>query len=225
MSTVSDDRSSPLPIPRGLVFAASGWIAASWIIAIGVQPPLQPSSAVYTPAARMLLASMAIGGLVAWPLFRLSTATNPRPIASAMLDLATLVAMFQIVVWPLRLVTSWPADRTLLLDLHGVAWLASIAGLLASTANRRGGARVWAMILVMLWLLLPPVLAMMLGLPDDFARVSPLFEVWTIASDGPAEIAPGDWQRVSIEFGVAAMIWWLAIATAGGGEESVDSVA
>ena len=214
-----------LPVPRGLVFAASGWIAVSWIIAIGVQPPLQPSSAVYTPAARMLLASMVIGGVVAWPLVRLSAGVNRRPIASALLDLATLVALFQIVVWPLRLVTSWPADRTLLLDLHGIAWLASIAGLLASVAAREGGARAWTMILIMLWLILPPVLVMMLGLPGDLARLSPLVEVWNIASAGPAEIAPGDWRRVAIEFVVAAVIWWAAIASSAGGEESVDSVA
>ncbi|MHC4245813.1 MAG: hypothetical protein GWP75_01015 [Planctomycetia bacterium] len=225
MSIASDDPSPALPVPRGLVFAASGWIAASWIIAIGVQPPLQPSSAVYTPAARMLLASMVIGGLVAWPLFRLSATRNRRPIASAMLDLATLVALLQIVVWPLRLVTSWPADRTLLLDLHGVAWLATIAGLLASTVARDGGARVWAMILIVLWLLLPPALAITLGLSGDLAKMSPLFEVWTIASDGPAEIAPGDWRRVAIEFAVAAAIWCVAIGTATGGEESADSVA
>ena len=66
MSLVHDDPRPALPVPRGLVFAASGWIAVSWIIAIGVQPPLQPSSAVYTPAARMLLASMVIGGVVAF---------------------------------------------------------------------------------------------------------------------------------------------------------------
>ncbi|MAH65937.1 MAG: hypothetical protein CMJ27_06050 [Phycisphaerae bacterium] len=213
-----------LPIPRGLVFAASGWIAASWIIAIGVQPPLQPSSAVYTPAARMLLASMVIGGLVAWPLFRLSTGGNRRPIASALLDLATLVALFQIVVWPLRLVTSWPADRTLLVDLHGIAWLASIAGVLASVAAREGGARAWTMTVFVLWLVLPPVLVITLGLPGDLARISPLVEVWNIASAGPAEIAPGDWRRVAIEFAVAAVIWWAAIATSTAGEESVDSV-
>ena len=213
-----------LPIPRGLVFAASGWIAASWIIAIGVQPPLQPSSAVYTPAARMLLASMVIGGLVAWPLFRLSTGGNRRPIASALLDLATLVALFQIVVWPLRLVTSWPADRTLLVDLHGIAWLASIAGVLASVAAREGGARAWTMTVFVLGLVLPPVLVITLGLPGDLARISPLVEVWNIASAGPAEIAPGDWRRVAIEFAVAAVIWWAAIATSTAGEESVDSV-
>ncbi len=225
MPTAPDDPLPALPVPRGLVFAASGWIAASWIIAIGVQPPLQPSSAVYTPAARMLLASMVIGGLVAWPMFRLSTSRNRRPIASAMLDLATLVALFQIVVWPLRLVTSWPADRTLLLDLHGVAWLASVAGVLAWVAAREHAARSWTMILIVLWLVLPPMLVITLGLPADLATLSPLFEVWNIASDGPAEIAPGDWRRVAIEFAVAAVIWWAAIAASPGGEESADSVA
>ena len=225
MPTAPDDPLPALPVPRGLVFAASGWIAASWIIAIGVQPPLQPSSAVYTPAARMLLASMVIGGLVAWPMFRLSTSRNRRPIASAMLDLATLVALFQIVVWPLRLVTSWPADRTLLLDLHGVAWLASVAGVLAWVAAREHAARSWTMILIVLWLVLPPIVVITLGLPADLATLSPLFEVWNIASDGPAEIAPGDWRRVAIEFAVAAVIWWAAIAASPGGEESADSVA
>ena len=225
MPAAPDDPRPDLPIPRGLVFAASAWIAASWVIAIGVQPPLQPSSAVYTPAARMLLASMVIGGLVAWPLFRLSTGRIRRPIACALLDLATLVALFQIVVWPLRLVTSWPADRTLLLDLHGIAWLASIAGVLAWVAARGGGARAWTMILIMVWLVIPPVLVITLGFSGDLAKISPLFEIWDIASDGPAEIAPGDWRRVAIEFAVAAVIWWAAIATSTGGEESADSVA
>ena len=103
--------------------------------------------------------------------------------------------------------------------------LATIAGLLASTVARDGGARVWAMILIVLWLLLPPALAITLGLSGDLAKMSPLFEVWTIASDGPAEIAPGDWRRVAIEFAVAAAIWCVAIGTATGGEESADSVA
>ncbi len=225
MSPAPDEQGRFLPIPRGLVFAASGWIAASWIIAIGVQPPLQPSSAVYTPAARMLLASMVVGGLVAWPLLRLSTGVRRRPLAAALLDLATLAALFQIVVWPLRLVTSWSADRTLLLDLHGIAWLASIAGMLAFSTAREGAARAWTMILIVFWLTLPPFLATVLGLDADLARISPLAEVWGIASDGPAELAPGAWRPVAIEFAVAGIIWWVASAASGGGEESVDSVA
>jgi hypothetical protein len=132
----------PLPIPRGLVFVASGWITVSWIFAMGLEPPLQPSSSVYAPAARMLLCSLVIGGLVGWPLVRLCSAIPRRPIASALLDVVTLIALLQVLLWPLRLVTSWPISRTLLIDVHGIIWLLITGGVIAIATAKEGAIRI-----------------------------------------------------------------------------------
>ena len=66
--------SPPLILPRGLIFLASIWLIGSWFITIGLRTPIQPVSASYTPAVRMMLLCMVVGLMVGWPLLRLSLA-------------------------------------------------------------------------------------------------------------------------------------------------------
>ena len=202
----------PLPIPRGLVFAASGWIMVSWVFAMGLEPPLQPSSSVYTPAARMLLVSLVIGGLIGWPLLRLSSEIPRRPLASALLDAATLTALLQVLLWPLRLVTSWPIARTLLIDTHGIIWLLITGGAVAIATAKEGMIRIWMMLLLVLWLGLPPLLSNSLALPPIVAKISPLSQIWLLASGGPAAPPPGAWQFPIVELAVAVVLWWAAFS-------------
>ena len=182
----------------------------SWIFAMGLEPPLQPSSSVYTPAARMLLVSLVIGGLIGWPLLRLSSAIPRRPFASALLDAATLVALLQVLLWPLRLVTSWPIARTLLLDTHGVIWLLITGGAVAIATAKEGMIRIWMMLLLVLWLGLPPLISNLLELPLIVERISPLSQIWLLASGGPAAPPPGAWQFPIVELAVAVVLWWSA---------------
>lgn len=100
------------PLPRGLIFLSSLWLVGSWLVAIGIQPPVQPSSASYTPGVRLLLDCIAAGVTVAWPLLRFSQPACAWPIRRAVLDLIVLAALIQIVVWPMRLVTPWSVART-----------------------------------------------------------------------------------------------------------------
>ncbi len=206
----SDHLHPPLPIPRGLVFAASGWITVSWVVAMGLDPPLQPSTSVYTPAARMLLVSLVIGATIGWPLVRLCSAVPKRPIASSLLDVVTLIALLQVLLWPLRLVTSWTVDRTLLIDAHGITWLLLTGGVVALATAREGAIRVWMMILLLGWLGLPPLLSDILESPPIVTRISPLSHVWMLASGGPAAPAPGAWQFPMVELAVAMVLWWAA---------------
>lgn len=203
-------RHPPLPIPRGLVFAASGWITVSWVFAMGLEPPLQPSSSVYTPAARMLLISLVIGGMIGWPLVRLCSAIPKRPIAAALLDLVSLIALLQVLLWPLRLVTSWPIARTALIDVHGMVWLLITGGVVGLATAREGAIRVWMMLLLVTWLGLPPLLSHLLDLPPIVASISPLSHVWLLASGGPASLPPGAWQFAIVELAVAMVLWWAA---------------
>lgn len=200
----------PLPIPRGLVFVASGWITVSWIFAMGLEPPLQPSSSVYTPAARMLLCSLVIGGMVGWPLVRLCSAIPRRPIASALMDVVTLTALLQVLLWPLRLVTSWPIARTLLIDVHGIIWLLITGGVIAIATAKEGAIRIWMMLLLLTWLGLPPLLSNTFELPLIVAKISPLSHIWLLASGGPGAPPPGAWQFPIVELAIAMVLWWVA---------------
>jgi hypothetical protein len=47
-------------LPRGLILLASVWMVVSWLLAIGLRAPVEPSSASYTPGVRLMLISVAI---------------------------------------------------------------------------------------------------------------------------------------------------------------------
>ena len=102
----------PLFIPRGLVMLASAWVFASWLTIFGFRPPVQPQAASYGPGIQMLLLMIGVGIGVAWPLLRLSGAPSRAPLAQAAIDGVSLLVLLQVVIWPLRLVTSWTLPRT-----------------------------------------------------------------------------------------------------------------
>ena len=87
---------SPLPpllLPRGLIFLASVWLVSSWLLAIGIRAPVQPSSASYPPGVRQMLLCVAAGLMIGWPLLRLSQTRPPYPIRQTLLDLLVLLGL------------------------------------------------------------------------------------------------------------------------------------
>ncbi len=203
----------PPELPRALVFGASLWIAVSWLVAIGVRPPLQPTSTSYTPAARMMLVSMSLGVLVAWPLARLSTRSPARPIATAALETVSLVALSQIVIWPLRLVTNWTVPRLGLLASDLLCITILVGGLLAVLGwDRRG--RSLAMLGLVAWVVTPPLLGLGLADPAALAEASPIVRAWTTAGGGPAAVPAGAWLQTGIVAIVGLCIWIVAFASA-----------
>ena len=203
----------PADLPRGLVFGACIWIAASWLVAIGVRPPLQPTSTAYTPAARMLIVALTIGILVAWPLARFSSASPRRPIAAAILDTVTLLALTQIVLWPLRLVTSWTIPRLSILAFDLLTISVLVGGLIALLGWNRSG-RTLAMAGLLAWLVVPPLVGLGLADPSPLSELSPLVRVWSLGGGGPAALDPGTWVQTLVVGIVGLALWGLAIRSA-----------
>ena len=203
-----EPRIPPLELPRGLVFGASTWLAASWVVSIGIRPPVQPTSTSYTPAARMLVVAIMIGILIAWPLARLSCTRPRRPLVTACLDMVSLAALTQIVIWPLRLVTTWPVERMTTISLDLLANTVLVGGLLAlSGASRRGATLTMTALLVLV--VAPPVVA--LGTPiDPLLSPSPIVRIWMFASGGPSPLPPAAWAPALTTMVVALAVWLVA---------------
>lgn len=102
--------------PRGLVLLSAAWIAVSWLVSFGLRMPLQISAGALTPGVRSMLICCALGALVAWPMLRLCQTPPRAPVRSTLLDAATVIALLQTVLWPLRLATTWAPERTALID-------------------------------------------------------------------------------------------------------------
>ncbi|MHC4273609.1 MAG: hypothetical protein ACYSUR_08065, partial [Planctomycetota bacterium] len=182
----------PLVLPRGLILLASAWLVASWLLAIGLRTPIEASSASYTPGVRLMLICLAIGLVIGWPLLRVSQPPMPFPVRQVLLDLVVLLALVQVVIWPLRLVTPWSPARTAALDATLVAWALLAGAFVAAVAGSpRAGPRNLAMLGCAGMCVIGPVLALTcLGVPtlervgQKLARIGPLLEVHFLSSGG-----------------------------------------
>ena len=205
----------PLILPRGLILVASVWILASWSLAIGFRPPVEASSASYTPGVQLMLISAAIGLVIGWPMLRLSLGTATYPIKQTVLDLVVLVALVQVVVWPLRLVTPWSPARTAALDATLVAWTVLAGAMVASAVGtRRAGPRNIAIIACMCMCLAGPALAIIGlriwpigGLSHRLLQVGPLLEVYTLSHGGRTAPHAAQWMWIVIVAFAAAATW------------------
>jgi hypothetical protein len=210
--------------PRGLVVGASVWIATSWFFLMGSAPPLQPTSLSYTPAIRMMVQSMLMLTIVAWPLVRLSCAPRPRPVLSALLDTIALLVLWQIVLWPMRLVTTWPVARMLLVNGEAVASTMFVGAIIAwSGATQRG--RTGAMIALLAWSVAVPVLARELDIRADMLQ-GPFVRAWFEGGRGPGPVTPGAWWSAAATGGLGLLVWGIAATrrTPSAGEACVTSV-
>lgn len=196
-------------LPRNLIFLASAWLFLSWILAIGLHPPLQPSSSVYTPAARLLLCSIVIGGTWAWPMLRLSGGIPRRPIRNSLLDWLSLAILLQILIWPVRLVTTWTVMRVAIIDSYLCVWLLISAGVIALSLRAGGIIRSWAMLLLIAWTTLPHLLGTFPGISSNVILASPLGQIWQSCSQGAEDPSSESWNRVGIWLVIALVIWTL----------------
>ena len=205
----------PLVLPRGLIFLASIWLVVSWAVAIGFRTPVEASSASYTPGVRLMLVSAAIGLIIGWPLLRVSQSRAEYPMTQTLLDLIVLLALVQVVIWPLRLVTPWSPARTAALDATLVSWTILAGALVASaTGSHRTGPRNIAIVACMCMCLAGPSLAI-LGLHlrplDGFShrllQVGPLLEVHALSKGGRTAPHAAQWMWIGIVAAAAAATW------------------
>jgi hypothetical protein len=212
-----------LVLPRGLILLASGWLVASWILAIGLRAPVEASSASYTPGVRLMLVCLAIGLVIGWPMLRTSQPPMPFPVRQILLDLVVLLALLQVVIWPLRLVTPWSPLRTAALDATLTAW-ALLAGACVASAvgSSRAGPRNLAMVGCVGMCVIGPVLGLILvavpsleRLGQKLAQIGPLMEVHSLSQGGGAPPDGGQWAWIGL-VALAAVTCWtgLLVATA-----------
>jgi hypothetical protein len=208
-------------LPRSLIFAASLWLIGSWILALGLRAPIHPSSASFTPGVQVMLLSIAIGLLIAWPLHRLSQKPSPWPLVQTILDLIVLLALVQIVLWPLRLVTPWPALRTAAIDATLASWTALVGAVIAASIGSRSPApRALAMLACLAIALLGPALAWLRALggvgsssidtlqsPMGLLQLSPLFALHSLGEGGGSPPLPAEWSAILVVALAAAAAW------------------
>jgi hypothetical protein len=210
-------RPPPLLLPRGLIFLSSLWLIGSWIIAIGIRAPVQPSSASYTPSVRLMLFCVTTGLMIGWPLMRLSQDRPHYPIRQTLLDLMVLLGLVQVVVWPLRLVTNWTPLRTAAIDATLAGWVLLMGAVIAAaigSAPPGRGPRNLAMLACVCTCLLGPALAwlgVMTGVDAlQLVDLSPLMAVRTLGDAGGAQPSEVQWRWIGL-LGIAVAAAWLAL--------------
>jgi hypothetical protein len=208
--------SPPILLPRSLIFLAAIWLIGSWLLAIGLMPPVHPSSSSFEHGLRMMLLCLGTGLMIAWPLLRLSQTPTLAPLRQTILDLLVIGSMLQVIIWPLRLVTTWSVARTAAVDATLVGWLL-LAGAVVAAAigSARAGPRNLAMLACLCMCLLGPALASLgvIGsrLSLTLVKLSPIMAIRTLGDGRGAPVTSEQWQWISLLF-VAAACTWVALA-------------
>ncbi len=202
-------------LPRGLILLACVWLIGSWLLSIGVKPPIEPSSASYTPGVRLMLVCIGIGLMIGWPLLRLSQSATARPILQTVLDLIVLLSLIQVVIWPLRLVTPWTLARTAALDATLVGWTVLGGAVVASAVGSgRDGVRNLAIAACLAMCLLGPALAIIGaivgGSVGQLMDIGPLIAVYRLAQGAAAPVTGPQWVMIVMP-GAAAGLAWTAL--------------
>lgn len=180
------DKRQPLLVPRGLVMVAAIWVFVTWVLLFGIRPPIQPQAASYGPTLELLFASIGVGLSIGWPLLRLSSRPSASPVLQALFDGFALLVLLQVVIWPLRLVSSWTIPRMwFIVGALTAATMISAAILAAAQGSHHRRVRTMAMVLAAVLALLP------LGSRIAFEWIAPPASDATTSTFDPAP-ARGD---------------------------------
>lgn len=86
----------------------------------------------FRPTARVTMVLLMVGGLVLWPLVRLSQA-KPRAggTASTVRDLVVILVPAQALIWPQTWLADWPLEIVMMLGALLFVWVLLIGGIIA----------------------------------------------------------------------------------------------
>lgn len=189
---------------------------------------------VYRPAARIMVALIAVGIAIVWPMIRLSQDYPARPVRSAMIDFLVIFPPAILPIWPqcMPWMAGWPVASAAAVSLNVFGWAFLVAGLLGlvytlgqlSLAPAR-----WACMLVFLMLALAgPVMAVAMGMPAQslahsakdtptlWMLTSPITSVFELARErswSGAAIFPHEahWAAGWIVLALGLMVWGLCL--------------
>lgn len=176
----------------GLLLGACVWLLVSWLINASIDSAalIGRDAIAFAPAARGLLISMALGGLLIWPAWRLSQPTPRLAGAHVGVDLLCLLLLAQIVVWPLRFGAQWTIIQTAMIDLTLIIWMIAAALVVwAGWLGRSPLLRTLAMLGCLL-LLLGGYAVVLIMPATGAARLTPLTMLWMLANPDPGRTIP-----------------------------------
>jgi hypothetical protein len=180
------DTSDKTYLSRPLLMAWCCWLLGSWLVNIDIDAPRWISDDALIPAARGMFISMVIGLGLIWPAWRLSLPLRPgaAPGLQVATDAISLLAIAQLVIWPLRALLGWPAEMALLIDSALIVWTGAAALCVwGGLAGRSPAARSAGMAMAAIVLFGGPLLAAMTGAVEP-ARWSALHVMWTVSNGG-----------------------------------------
>ncbi|QNN22215.1 hypothetical protein HED60_07990 [Planctomycetales bacterium ZRK34] len=180
-------------LSRPLLMAWCCWLLGSWMVNLDIDAPRWISDDALIPASRGMFLSMMLGVGLIWPAWRLSMPLDhdASPGLQTATDLISLLAIAQLVIWPLRALLGWPAVMALLIDTALIVWAG--AGALCvwgGLVGRSPASRTMGMAMAAVMLTGGPMLAALTGTVEP-ARWSGLHVMWTV-SNGGLSIAEAD---------------------------------
>jgi len=208
---------------------------------VGGMRGLTPES--YRPAGRLMLALVAVGIGMIWPMVRLSQRLPTRPGAGeALRDLVVVLLPVQAVVWPQVWLAGWPIGVVACVAAMIAGWACVIAGVLAWVlegwviADGRsdrggdglgGGVRALVMsacVMLILGGAAAASLAPGAATPPDALdsrwtpMLSPITSIYELTRDRPwtgqsAAVGPVHWRGVWVVAAVGVMLWTGAALT------------
>lgn len=218
--------------PRIFALLLSIYLLAAAMLTIFAAPAIgNPSAATFQAASETLLALVAIGVVVIWPMTRLSQASPQRPSVAAMADVIIVALLAQAVIWPMTVLPGgavinplpwlglWPWSVAAGVALMFVSWSVLIGACMAcALAKRAGWGRAGWMAIILVVGAGAPIAALIAGrfgqaLPtwlELFSLVSAPIVLIQSPSGLTARMAPLEWVAAVAPAIASAPIWLLA---------------
>lgn len=216
--------------PRPLALAWTIFLALATILCLASLAARGATSyESYRPAARSLLAVVAVGLCVLWPMVRLSQSSGKGPVwAWVWKDLVVLLMPAQAVIWPQAFffLAKWPIDVVAAVAAMLSAWAVLTGAVLATgwrviDSEGSGAARRGRVMLVLVGVVaLGPLISWpvrirgRVGSPefDGWAMTSPITGVFELTRDRlwtgrSAEIVAAHWWAIAVVSAVGIVSW------------------
>ena len=181
--------------PRPLALLWSMYLMVAALVTIfRVKSLTMPTTGQFVFACRGMIVLSVIGSVVLWPALRLCQERPSRPRRAVLMDLAVILLPMQAVIWPMPLLTSWPWEVVLALQVLFVSWAALAAAILVRAFDSPSGLQRagTALLCILLAAGAPVLIAMWPGggtAPDGLGMLSPISAAFRLV-EAPNGLAP-----------------------------------
>jgi len=207
-----------LHLPRILLLWWSIWLLISWILAYSRNWSIIPSELTHIASTRRMLVAISLGLTIVWPMFRLTfTPSRSRCRLAVFIDWLALIGTLQIVLWPMRLSTSWSTARVALLVTIIGAWTLITGAFIAlGLLSSQKWGRTASMLLCLLLVCAAPIASLFfnttLGSTQrNLLDWSPVTQLWNLAERTCQLVSRTEWTQAGLLL-VISVLLWIAVA-------------